>query len=119
MAVLFSYVAISQTKEEPKLEPKIENPTIDFALEGMIGVAVGKNAVGINVGGPSLKLKLKNYRIGVGAFPSLLILNREAAPRLAVSPIVEYKKWMLITPYYGYDTDKKMIWTFGIGYKFK
>jgi len=119
LAVLFSYVAISQTKEEPKLEPKIENPTIDFALEGMIGVAVGKNAVGINVGGPSLKLKLKNYRIGVGAFPSLLILNREAAPRLAVSPIVEYKKWMLITPYYGYDTDKKMIWTFGIGYKFK
>ncbi|MDR6966617.1 hypothetical protein J2X31_000615 [Flavobacterium arsenatis] len=118
-AVLFSCAAISQTKEEPKLEPKVENPTINFALEGMIGVAVGNNAVGINVGGPSLKLKLKNYKIGVGAFPSLLILNGEAAPRLAVSPIVEYKKWMLITPYYGYDTDKKMIWTFGIGYKFK
>ena len=118
-AVLFSCVAISQTKEETKLEPKGENPSVDLALEGMIGVAVGNNAVGINVGGPSLKLKLKNYKIGVGAFPSLLILNGEAVPRLAVSPIVEYKKWMLITPYYGYDAEKKMIWTFGLGYKFK
>lgn len=86
LVVLFSCVA----KEEPKIEPKTENPTIDFALEGMIGVAVGNSATGINVGGPSLKLKLKNYKIGVGAFPSLLILNGEATPILAFSPIVEY-----------------------------
>ena len=118
-AVLFSSVVISQTQEETKTEIKKENPTVDFALEGMIGVAVGDKAVGINVGGPSLKLKLNNFKIGAGAFPSLLILDGDAAPRLAVSPIIEYKKWMLITPYYGYDTNKKMIWTFGMGYKFK
>ena len=118
-AVLFSPVAISQTQAEPKAAPATGNPTVDFALEGMIGLAVGNNTVGINVGGPSLKLNLKGCKIGVGAFPSLLILNGEAAPRLAVSPIIEYKKWMFITPYYGYDADKKMIWTYGIGYKFK
>jgi len=118
-AVLFSCAVISQTPNEPKAQPKAENATVDFALEGMIGVAVGNNAVGINVGGPSLKIRLKNYKIGVGAFPSLLILKGEAVPRLAVSPIVEYRKWMFITPYYGYDAEKKMIWTFGLGYKFK
>lgn len=118
-AVLFSCAVISQTQNEPKAEVKAEKTTVDFALEGMIGVVVGNNAVGINVGGPSLKLRLKNYKIGVGAFPSLLILKGEAVPRLAVSPIVEYRKWMLITPYYGYDAEKKMIWTFGLGYKFK
>ena len=118
-AVLFSSVAISQTQEETKNQTKTENTTIDFALEGIIGVAVGNKAFGINVGGPSLKFKLKNFKIGVGAFPSLLILDGDAAPRLAVSPIIEYKKWMLITPYYGYDANKKMIWTFGMGYKFK
>ena len=118
-AVLFSSVAISQIQEETKAKTKKENTTVDFALEGIIGVAVGDKAVGINVGGPSLKLKLNNFKIGVGAFPSLLILDGDAAPRLAVSPIIEYKKWMLITPYYGYDANKKMIWTFGMGYKFK
>ncbi|MFY0482709.1 hypothetical protein ACI6PS_08885 [Flavobacterium sp. PLA-1-15] len=114
-AVLFSSVVLSQTQDEVKKE----NPTVDFALEGRIGVAVGDKAVGINVGGPSLKLKLNGFKIGVGAFPSLLVLDGDAAPRLSVSPIIEYKKWMLITPYYGYDAEKKMIWTFGIGYKFK
>ncbi len=113
LALLFSSFAISQTQNET--EAKKENPIIDFALEGMIGLAVGNKAVGINVGGPSLKLNLKDFKIGAGAFPSLLVLDGDAAPRLAVSPIIEYKKWMLITPYYGYDAEKKMIWTFGIG----
>lgn len=116
--VLLTSVVFSQTQEQQNPEPKQEKIAVDFALEGMIGVAVGNKAVGINVGGPSLKLKLKHFKIGVGAFPSLLILDGDAAPRLAVSPIVEYKKWMFIMPYYGYDTNKKMIWTFGMGYKF-
>jgi hypothetical protein len=33
--------------------------------------------------------------------------------------LIEYKKWMLIAPYYGYDSNNKMLWTFGIGYRFK
>ncbi|HEX9979626.1 MAG TPA: hypothetical protein VGB50_03560 [Flavobacterium sp.] len=92
---------------------------LNIALEGMLGVSFSDRAIGINVGGPSLKLRLHNVKIGVGAFPSLLIMDEKAFPRLAVSPIIEYKKLMLIAPYYGYDNADKMIWTFGIGYKFR
>ena len=110
---IFSNSVFSQIPAE-KSEPKI-----DFGIEGMIGVAFNKDITGINVGGPSLKVKLKNLKIGAGAFPSLLIMDKKAAPRLAVSPILEYKKWMIIAPYYGYNSKDKMIWTFGLGYKFK
>jgi len=110
----------NSTPENPvsTIETKSEKQ-INLSLEGMIGISVGDGIIGINVGGPSLKLKIKDFKIGVGAFPSLIIIDDKAAPRLAVSPIVEYKKWMLITPYYGYDSKDKMLWTFGIGYKFR
>lgn len=115
---LCSAPAFCQEAEKPKTEEK-QTEKIDIGLDGMLGLSVGNNVVGINVGGPSLKFRYRNIKIGVGAFPSLIILDDKAAPRLAVSPIVEYKKWMLITPYYGYDSKDKMIWTFGLGYKFK
>lgn len=108
-------LCFSQTKEE---EAKA-NKKIDLAIDGMLGVSFNGKALGINVGGPSLKLKSKNdLKIGVGAFPSLLIMDKKAVPRLAVSPIIEYKKWMLIAPYYGYDSSDRIIWTYGLGYKF-
>lgn len=113
-AVLLSAAAFSQTTEAPK--PKKE---IELGIEGMIGVSYGSKTLGINMGGPSLKCKINNFKMGVGAFPSLVVVDEKAMPRLAVSPIVEYKKFMLITPYYGYDSKDKMIWTFGLGYKFK
>lgn len=88
-------------------------------FDGLLAVSYGSKALGINVGGPSLKYKFsKSFKVGVGAFPSLFIMDDKAVPKLAVSPIIEYKQWMLITPYYGYDTKNKQIWTFGIGYKF-
>jgi hypothetical protein len=91
---------------------------IDLGIEGMMGVSHGSKTLGINVGGPSLKLKIKNFKFGVGCFPSLIIVDGKAFPKLAVSPIVEYKKIVLITPYYGYDSKEKAIWTFGLGYQF-
>lgn len=91
----------------------------EAGFDGMLAVSYGSKAIGINVGGPSLKYKFtKNFKVGVGAFPSLFVMDDKAVPRLAVSPIIEYKRWMLITPYYGYDSKNKQIWTFGIGYKF-
>lgn len=113
-AVLLSAAAFSQTTETPKPEKQIE-----LGIEGMIGISYGSKTLGINVGGPSLKFKINDFKIGVGAFPSLIVVDEKAMPRLAVSPIVEYKKFMLIAPYYGYDSKDKMIWTFGVGYKFK
>jgi hypothetical protein len=91
----------------------------EAGFDGMLAASYGSKALGINVGGPSLKYKFtKNFKIGVGAFPSLFVMDDKAVPRLAVSPIIEYRKWMLITPYYGYDSKNKQIWTFGVGYKF-
>jgi len=112
--LLLSNFCFSQNTEEVKPVKKIE-----MGFEGMIGLSFGDDIVGINVGGPSLKFKFsKNFKIGVGAFPSLVVVDKKAYPKLGVSPILEYKKWMIITPYYGYDANDKTIWTFGLGYKF-
>lgn len=91
----------------------------EAGFDGLLAVSYGSKALGINVGGPSLKYKFtKNFKVGVGAFPSLFIMDDKAVPRLAVSPIIEYRKFMFITPYYGYDSKNKQIWTFGVGCKF-
>lgn len=109
-----STCCFSQVKEEPIKAKKIE-----AGFEGMIALSFNEKAIGINVGGPSLKYKCNaNCKIGAGAFPSLIILDNKAYPRLGISPIIEYKSWLFIAPYYGYDAKDKMIWTYGIGYKF-
>lgn len=91
----------------------------EAGFDGMLAVSAGEKTYAVNVGGPSLKYKFTSFlKIGVGAFPSLFVRDRQAVPRLAVSPIVEYKRWMFITPYFGYDSKGKQIWTFGFGYKF-
>jgi hypothetical protein len=110
-----SYGMFSQNIEQQSIHEK----KIDMGFEGMIGVSFNKETIGINVGGPSLKFKFnKNYKIGVGAFPSLVIIDKKVYPKLGVSPILEYKNWMFIAPYYGYDNKDKLIWTFGLGYRF-
>jgi hypothetical protein len=117
-AILVLTLAISPTAlSQNAVETRPEKKT-DVSLEGMIGISYGSETLGINVGGPSLKLKINQFRIGVGAFPSLIVSDKKAFPKLAVSPIIEYKNVMLIAPYYGYDAKDKMLWTFGLGYKF-
>lgn len=90
----------------------------EIGLDGMLAVSYGSQTLGINVGGPSLKFRVNKFKVGVGAFPSLIVQDKKAMPRLAVSPIIEYRNIMLITPYYGYDSKDRQIWTFGAGYKF-
>jgi hypothetical protein len=115
VAVMLLSIAVkAQEIAAPKPEKKIV-----MELDGMLAISVGSNTIGINVGGPSLKFKInKNFRIGAGAFPSLVIIDNKAFPKLGVSPSIEYKHWMVIAPYYGYDAKDKMIWTFGLGYRF-
>jgi len=100
--------------------PPAPDKKFEAGFDGMLAVSYGSETLGINVGGPSLKYKFtKNFKVGVGAFPSLIVQeDGKALPRLAVSPIIEYNRFMLITPYYGYDSKDKQIWTFGVGYKF-
>ena len=119
VALLFSISCWSQEAATINNTDKKTIKNVEAGFDGMLAVAYGTKAFGINVGGPSLKYKFtKNFKVGVGAFPSLLIMDKKAQPRLAVSPIVEYRNWMLITPYYGYNSKDRMIWTFGLGYKF-
>lgn len=110
-----SFVFAQTTSETPKSENKKQ---VDIGFDGMLGVSYGSNTLGINVGGPSLKFRVNKFKIGVGAFPSLIVQDKKAMPRLAVSPIVEYRNVMLIAPYYGYDSKDRQIWTFGLGYRF-
>lgn len=92
---------------------------MEAGFEGMIGLSASDRILALNVGGPSLKYKLSaSYKIGIGAFPSLILFEDKVLPRLAFSPIIEHKKWLLIVPYYGYDTKDRMLWTVGLGYKF-
>lgn len=108
--------AFAQTAPETPKTP--DKKQVEFGLDGMLGISYGSETLGINVGGPSLKFRVNKFKIGVGAFPSLIVVDEKAMPRLAVSPIIEYKNVMLIAPYYGYDSDDVQIWTFGLGYWF-
>lgn len=113
--LLFAMASAAAFAQETKPKTKKQ---IELGLEGMLGVSYGSETLGINVGGPSLKFRINAVKIGVGAFPSLIVADRKAMPRLAVSPIVEYQKILLIAPYYGYDSNDGQIWTFGLGYRF-
>jgi hypothetical protein len=116
LLLLCTWASFAQT--EPS--PAAEKTSFEMKFEGMVAVSFGSDTFGVNVGGPSLKYRISpNFKIGAGAFPSLIVQDEKAMPRLAVSPIIEYKKWMFITPYYGYDTKNRQIWTFGIGYRFR
>lgn len=114
LAILFSTICFAQTPENVKPEPKIE-----AGFEGILALSYSERIVGLHVGGPSFKYKFsKNFKIGMGAFPSLIMLDDKVMPRLGFSPIIEYKKWNFIAPYYGFDSSNKELWSFGLGYKF-
>ncbi len=115
VVLLFSVVSFAQTEEKVKPENKIE-----AGFEGILGLSYNERIVALHVGGPSFKYKLGNhFKIGVGAFPSLIMLDDKVMPRLGFSPILEYKKWNFIAPYYGFDSKDRELWSFGLGYKFK
>ena len=117
LSLLISGATQLCAQDPPVAKP--EDKKFEAGFDGMLGISYGSKTFGINEGGPSLKYRFtKNFKVGVGAVPSLIVLDNKAAPRLAVSPIIEYRKFMLITPYYGYNTKNKQIWTFGLGYKF-
>jgi len=119
MMLLFAALAptcvSAQTKTAEDNKPQKQ---VEWGIDGMLGISYGSETLGINVGGPSLKFHINKFKIGVGAFPSLIVADEKAMPRLAVSPIIEYRNIMLIAPYYGYDSKDRQIWTFGAGYRF-
>lgn len=108
------FFAQTQQAPPPKTESKME-----AGFDGMIGLSVSDRILALNVGGPSCKYRFsKDFKIGIGAFPSLILFEDKVFPKLAFSPIIEQKNWLFIAPYYGYDAKERMLWTVGVGYKF-
>lgn len=92
---------------------------LSVGLEGMAGVSFGDKTIAFNVGGPHLKLKLgQTWSVALAAFPSLLIVDSKAEPRLGIGPRVDYRNLVLIVPAFFHNKTDNWIWTVGLGYKF-
>lgn len=112
--VCSSFAANSQDSTTVKSSTKF-----NVGLEGMLGFSVGNKFYSMNVGGPSLYLVLnKDWKIGVGAFPSLYLLNGKLGARLGVAPKVEYKNLVFFAPFFYREKTEQWIWSIGLGYKF-
>jgi hypothetical protein len=93
-----------------------ENDRWQVGLEGMLGVSFGNNFYSVNVGGPALSLTLsKDLKVGVGALPSLYSLDGKLGARLGVSPRIDYKKLVLIAPFFHQDSANNWIGSIGFG----
>ena len=90
-----------------------------ISLEGMLGVSFGKDLYSMNVGGPALFLNLTpDLKIGLGAFPSLYLLNNKLGARLGVSPRIDYKNIVFFAPFFHREVSNTWIGSVGFGYKF-
>ena len=85
--MILSANSFAQEVPKPTAGQIAEEKRFEAGFDGMLAVSYGNETLGINVGGPSLKYKFtKSFKVGVGAFPSLIVADDKAYPRLAVSP---------------------------------
>jgi hypothetical protein len=111
--LLIANIAFSQETEKEK------RANANLSLEGTIGFSVGKNIISLNVGGPTFMLKCnENWKVGIGALPSIVLLNGNLGARLGVSPRIDYKNLMFTAPFFHIDVTNEWIASFGMGYKF-
>jgi hypothetical protein len=93
--------------------------TFDWGMEGMLGVSFGPEFYAVNVGGPSLFLNINpDWKVGVGALPSLYVHEGKLGARLGVAPRVDYRQFALFVPFFHMDSDDRWVWSVGLGYKF-
>lgn len=117
LGAIFFISTFTYAQEQAKKEE--ENPKWDIGLEGMLGIAVGKDFYAFNVGGPSLMLRLNDkWKVGVGAIPSFYVKAGKTGAKLGVSPRIDYKNFALIAPFFHFDSTDKWVWSVGLGYKF-
>ena len=104
-------VAAQETREKSP-------PQFKIGLEGMIGVAAGKDFFAVNAGGPVVLLNLnKNLKVGVGALPSLYSENGKFGTKLGMTPRVDYKNFVFMVPFFPKLTFGS--WRVGIGFGYK
>lgn len=96
-----------------------ESPKTPIGIEGMLGFSMGNNFYSVNVGGPALFLVLNDdWKIGVGALPSIYSLNGKLGARLGVAPRIDHKNLVFFAPFFHRDRTDEWIWSVGFGYKF-
>ena len=114
LSMLIPFLAKSQDSTLAK-----SSSELGVGLEGMLGVSFGKEFYSVNVGGPSLFLVLnEDWKVGVGALPSLYLLKGKLGARLGVAPRVDYKNLVFFAPFFHRDRTDEWIWSVGFGYKF-
>ena len=117
LLLLFQFICVEAQSQDSTSNRKASK--FDVGLEGMIGVSFGKDFYSMNVGGPSLFLHLnKDWKIGIGALPSLYLLKGKLGARLGVAPRIDYRNWVLFAPFFHRDIADEWIWSVGFGYKF-
>jgi hypothetical protein len=95
LGVLLSIAGMGQEKNNEKPSK------VKISLEGMIGASFGKNFYTVNLGGPTLMLSVgKDWKLGVGAVPSLYAEGGKFGTRLGVTPRVDYKNLVFMTPFF-------------------
>ena len=88
-------------------------------IEGMIGATLGDGFATINIGGPSLSLVLSDdFKVGVGALPSIHIEDGKATPKLGLGPRIDLKKVSIIAPFFPVQPTGKWAGSLGLAYKF-
>jgi hypothetical protein len=119
-AVLVALAWTSATALAQGHEDQPRTPRWDFALEGMLGVAIGPDFYAFNVGGPSLLLQVhRHWKVGVGALPSFYVKEGNPGAKLGASPRVDYKNSLvLIAPFFHFEHTNRWVWSVGLGYKF-
>jgi hypothetical protein len=114
----FFFLSFTSTSQiiEQQTSP---NSKVGLELEGMLGLAVGKDFYAVNIGGPTLFFIINpNLKMGFGAFPSFYFLNGRPGARLGVAPRIDYKQLAFFAPFYHRDSADEWIWSVGMGYKF-
>lgn len=90
-----------------------------FYLDGMFGATLGDGFVTLNIGGPSLSLVLnKDFKVGVGALPSIHIEDGKTTPKLGIGPRIDLKKVSIIAPFFPVQPTGKWAGSLGLAYKF-
>ncbi|GHB27212.1 hypothetical protein [Mongoliitalea lutea] len=117
MRILIPYIfLLIASQVSAQSDEKQIKKTSQVSLEGMLGISVGNDFYAVNVGGPLLFLVVnENVKFGVGALPSIYLLNGKLGARLGVSPRIDFKNIALIAPFYHRDTTGEWIWSVGMG----
>jgi hypothetical protein len=119
LLVILLFILHLQTVKGQELSGPANTSKWDVGLEGMLGVSFGKDFYAVNVGGPGLFLVLnEDFKIGVGALPSLYSHEGRLGARLGVSPRIDYKNMVFIAPFFHKENRNLWISSIGFGYKF-